>query len=206
MVISFEGLDSTGKTTQLNRLQWWLLKMGISCFSTHAEGSLKSISLQSALSRIGIDLENTDTQFMLWITQTLNSKKLFDSVRGDGRVLLVDRAIDTCIVYSRLMRDGLDEAFYKTVNTALLRFGPKPDLTIWLRVPPGVRKDRILSNRQDIDEFDPEHDQLLDAEFAKIALQEVNRFRVVECGSKDVDEVFEMVREIVQREYFHEIN
>ena len=137
--IVFEGLEGSGKTTQLYNLQRKLLDYGIVCINKKepSDGIIGSIA-QSAAQRM-IELEQ-ETLALLFAADRVEHlvKKLIPALRS-GITVLCDRYF-----FSTLAHQSLFVPIKRLLEfNGLVAESRMPDLTIFLDVPPRVCSDRL---------------------------------------------------------------
>ena len=134
MFITFEGLDGSGKTTQVPRLAAWLRAQGRDVTQLREPGGTR---IGDAVRAILHDHENAnmDARAELLLYCASRAQLIVEQVQprlAAGGVVLSDRFADSTIAYQGHGR-GLDIAFL----TTLLRFatrGVSPDLTIFFEM------------------------------------------------------------------------
>jgi dTMP kinase len=135
-----EGIDGSGKTTQLGLLAKWLAASGQRVFVTEWNSS----PLVKAATKAGKKKNLlTPTTFSL-----LHATDFYDRVEREivpflkgGAIVLADRYVYTA--FGRDVARGVDNEWVRAVYS----FAPKPDLAIYFRVPIEVSLQRILSGR-----------------------------------------------------------
>ena len=116
-----------------------------------------------------------------------------------GRIVVCDRFVDSTLAYQGAGR-GLGSALVTTVNDAAVA-GCLPDLTVLLRLDPGLAIERLGSREADpaADRFEAEGIEFharIAAEYERISAAEPGRVAVVDAAG-DVDAVHEAVMAIV---------
>lgn len=139
-LIAVEGLDGSGKSTQIYLLRRWLELEGVKVFFTEWNSS---VLVKSATKRGKKQNLLTSTTFSLihctdfadrWERQMLPLLKA-------GYIVLCDRYI-----YTALARDATRGCDREWLHS-LYSFAIKPDITFFFEVPLQVALDRILSGR-----------------------------------------------------------
>ncbi|MGI6038040.1 MAG: dTMP kinase [Limnochordia bacterium] len=145
--ITFEGIDSSGKSTQLRQLAGYLESKGVPYLVTREPGG-------TALGqRIRELVLAKDDQKMTWMTELLlmaadraqHVEELIKPALEDGLIVLCDRYIDSSAAYQGYGLGG-DLALIEEINQ-LVTGGLVPHLTILLDVDPSV----CLARAQDDD-------------------------------------------------------
>jgi dTMP kinase len=139
-LITVEGIDGSGKSTQLLLLDRWLTARG---YRVHFTEWNSSRLVRRSMKRGKKKDLLTPTTFSLLhavdFADRLNYKIL--PLLKAGMIVLADR-----YVYTAFARDVARGVHPEWVR-AVYRFAPRPDLAIYFRVPIEVSLDRILSGR-----------------------------------------------------------
>ncbi len=139
-LIIVEGIDGSGKSTQIDLLYKWLKSLGKSVFFSEWNSS----PLVKSTSRLAKkEKAFTPTTFSLiqatdfadrWENQMLPMLKA-------GVIVLADRYAYTA--FARDVARGVDPEWVRN----LYSFAPQPDLAFYFQVPVGIATERILSGR-----------------------------------------------------------
>jgi dTMP kinase len=139
-LIVVEGIDGSGKSTQIHLLDKWLRSMGLLVFSTEWNSSDVVKEITSKGKKKGL---LTPTTFsLLHATDFADrfERNIFPLLRA-GYAVLSDR-----YTYTAFARDIVRGCSPNWVRK-LYSFASKPDLTFYFRVPVDVAVDRILNGR-----------------------------------------------------------
>lgn len=139
-LIIVEGIDGSGKSTQISLLHRWLLAQGRKVFFTEWNSSaLVRRSLRRGKKK---DLLTPTTFSVLHAVDFADrlTFKIIPPLKA-GMTVLADRYVYTA--FGRDVARGVDSEWVR----ALYSFAPKPDLAIYFRVPIEVSLQRILSGR-----------------------------------------------------------
>src|SRR6202171_3208937 len=135
-----EGIDGSGKTTQLGLLAKWLIAEGHRVFVTEWNSS----ALVKAASRTGKKKNAlTPMTFSLLHATDYRSRltyKIFPPLKA-GMIVLADRYAYTA--FARDATRGVDRQWVRE----LYSFAVRPDLTLYFRVPIDVSLDRLMARR-----------------------------------------------------------
>ena len=139
-LIVVEGIDGSGKSTQIHLLDRWLRFRRLSVFMTEWNSSETVKEITSKGKKKG---RLTPTTFsLLHATDFADryERNIFPLLRA-GYIVLADR-----YVYTAYARDVVRGCSYKWV-CKVYDFAVKPDLIFYFRVPIDIAADRILSGR-----------------------------------------------------------
>ena len=205
MFITLEGIEGSGKTTQIGRLVEFLESKGIGCVTTRQPGgtligeNIRSILLDPANSALAPLAE-----LLLYMAdRAQHIHELIRPALDNGKTVVCDRYFDATLVYQGFAR-GLRIELIGQLHQ-LLFDDLKPDVTLLLDLPPQVGLERAwrqLNNGQrsgDESRFEAEalafHEKVR-AGYLELARLEPDRFRIVDAAQSP-DEVFTAIREIV---------
>lgn len=199
--ITFEGIDGSGKSTQLRMLASDLRARGVDIISTHEPGGTP---LGRRLREAFLETEETvapRAELLLFAADRAQHVEfLIKPALAEGRTVISDRYADATFAYQGAGR-GFEE---ETVNEviALATGGLKPDLTLFFDI--SVERalgrmnshngDERIQNRMDLEtaEF---YTRVREA-YLGIAAREPERFKIVDANGS-VDEIHRTVAEIV---------
>ncbi len=194
-LITFEGIDGSGKSTHLIRCQHWLVERGLSVRVLREPGSTE------VAERIRAILLDRKAQ-MTPLTELL----LYEASRADivdqqirpllkkGHIILLDRFYDSTTAYQGYGRK-LDIKMVKQLN-AIATSRTVPDLTLFFDVDIATGMSRL---GKDLDRLESESRAFfrrVRAGFLEIARKEKRRVKVIDA-TRAIDTVFEDVRRLV---------
>lgn len=139
-LIVVEGIDGSGKTTQLSLLAKWLTASGRRVFVTEWNSS----ALVKAATKAGKKQNAlTPMTFSLLHATDFADRLLYKIVPPlkAGMIVLADRYAYTA--FARDVARGVDRQWVRD----LYSFAVKPDLAVYFRVPIDVSLDRLLARR-----------------------------------------------------------
>ena len=196
-LITFEGIDGSGKTFLLNELKRRLRsKNNEEIIFTREPGGIK---VADGLRRIILDNKiDSKTEVLLYAAARREHilKKILPSL-SSGKSVFCDRFVDSSIAYQGFAR-GLGENV-RAINKYVVG-DLKPDLTFLLDVDPEISLQRISQNRETTNRFDEEkidfHNKVRQG-YLELAKNEPERFVVIDASktlSEMVDEVLEELK------------
>jgi len=195
--ISFEGVDGSGKSTQLRLLLQYLDELGVPYVFTREPGGTP---IAEQIRRILLDPANKG---MSVITEALlfaasRAEHVARTIRPaleEGKVVICDRFVDSSLVYQALA-GGLPPEFVLQINemaTGALR----PHRTIVLDVDPEVALTRRQGDGADrIERKALEYHRQVREGYLELARAEPRRVKVVDA-SRSVEEVQRDIRALV---------
>jgi dTMP kinase len=206
--VTFEGIDGTGKTTQLKALETHLRARGRSYVITREPGGTPlGNSLRQVLLEAGKQPIATATELFLYLAD--RAQHVHDVIvpaLNAGTLVLCDRYTDSTLAYQGYGR-GIDLKLVRQLNE-FADGGVRPDLTFLLDCPVAVGLSRTTERQRNTasagreDRFEREkldfHERVR-AGFLEIARAEARRFRVINA-ERSAEEVAQEIRQIVDRE------
>ena len=140
-LIAVEGVDGSGKSTQIRLLLHWLEDAGL---PAHLTSWNSSPVVHGALRRAKRDATLTPHTFSLMHAADLADRlerEILPRLRA-GQVVLADRWVSTAFA-----RDAARGCAAEWLQR-LYAFAPRPHLSVYFRVPVAVATERILNSRQ----------------------------------------------------------
>jgi len=139
-LIAVEGIDGSGKSTQLMLLDRWLRTRGYPVYFTEWNSSRL---VRRSMSRGKKKNLLTPTTFSLLHAVDFADRltyQILPPLKG-GMIVLADRYVYTA--FARDVARGVHPEWVREVYS----FAPRPDLTLYFRVPIDISLERLLSGR-----------------------------------------------------------
>jgi dTMP kinase len=208
-LITFEGIDGCGKTTQLRMLERVLTSRGVSYVSTREPGGTPlGTTIRAALLNVSRSSVEPLAELLLYAAdRAQHVREVVSPALEAGRVVLSDRYADATTAYQGYGR-GFDLKLVEELNQ-LATSGLKPDLTLLFDLEVSVGLSRV-QRRSDFAQADdaPEQADRLDREpttfhervrrgYLEMAAREPHRFRVIPAAGS-IDTVRTLVLEAMQ--------
>ncbi|MGD1852803.1 MAG: dTMP kinase [Leptolyngbyaceae cyanobacterium] len=196
-LITIEGIDGAGKTTQVLRLEQWLESTDERHLITRQPaGTTFGYAVSKLIQHPVHELTPMAELLLFAADRAQHVGTLIDGTLNEGRLVVCDRYTDSTIAYQGYGR-GIDLGVIEQLNQ-LATGGLKPDATIWLEIPPDVAMDRI-AERGEADSFDGESLEFWErvhAGYRALADAEPGRVWVVDATQSE-NRVFRDVLSIV---------
>jgi dTMP kinase len=204
-LITFEGIDGCGKSTQMRLLEQYLTERGVAVVSTREPGGTElGRKVRSALLDGGKGSVEPLAELLLYAAdRAQHVQQVIMPALAEGKVVLSDRFYDATTVYQGYAR-GFDLKLVNQLNE-LATGGLKPDLTLLfdLDAETGLKRtwrrgdEAGLAARPDrLDQEPVEFHERVRNAYLEIAAREPQRFRVIPAAGS-VEETFElMIKEV----------
>ncbi|WP_319759795.1 dTMP kinase [Maridesulfovibrio sp.] len=145
MFITFEGIEGTGKTTQIKMLTAFLEESGHEVQVTLEPGGSR---IGTELRKILLNMDSTDITgecelFLYLADRAQHVGQVIKPAIDAGKIIISDRFADSTIVYQGYGR-GLDPKLLRELNDVAVS-GNWPDLTILLDIDPEIGLKRAMT-------------------------------------------------------------
>ena len=201
--ITFEGVDGTGKTTQLHALESYLRAQGRSCVATREPGGTPLGRLvRQVLLEVGKQPLALPTELCLYLAdRAQHVQDVIVPALAAGKIVLCDRYTDSTLAYQGYGR-GIDLELLRRFNEFADR-GVRPDLTLALGLSrTAERRLKVATDEHREDRFEREtlefHERVRHG-FLEMARAEPGRFRIIDAA-RAVELVAQEIRRVVDCE------
>jgi dTMP kinase len=197
--ISFEGIDGSGKTTQLELLAEQLRTEGHQVLLTREPGgSPGSEEIRTLVLQGDPDRWSAETELLLFTAARRDHlERTILPALAAGKIVLCDRFADSTRMYQGLSRGDLRQA----VDTLhALMIGTEPDLTVLIDINPALGLRRAKSRHGTEERFEDFGESLqarMRQGFLTLAAEQPHRIRLVD-GDRSIEEVAQDVSNLVQ--------
>jgi dTMP kinase len=205
LFITFEGIEGSGKTTQVRLLRDYVERKGYRCQTTREPGGCQ---IGDRIRDILMDSDNQNLTplselLLIMANRAQHVAEVIQPALRDGRVLICDRFHDATVAYQGFAR-GVALDLIERLRE-MVAAGLKPDLTILLDCPVELglerARERLANENASWREgrFEGEkgdfHQRVRDAYLA-MAKAEPHRIKVVD-GSRDEHVVEREIRQLI---------
>ncbi|HVN71246.1 MAG TPA: dTMP kinase [Desulfomonilia bacterium] len=191
MIITFEGGEGSGKTTNAARLCTYLTSLGLPWLSFREPGG-SDYSEEARRLFLNHEMDVMAELLLILSSRRQNITEIVEPGLAAGKILVIDRFIDSTLVYQGIL-GGLGPDLAETIMKQTLTW-IEPDLTFVMDVDPHLGLSRIRPG----DRFERRgmdfHRGLREA-FLQIAVGE--RHRIIDTSLR---------REVVQEAIIHEVD
>ncbi|GBC88621.1 Thymidylate kinase [bacterium HR13] len=192
-LITLEGIDGSGKTTQANLLYEYLKSKGRKVSLYRDPGSTPlAEKIRELIMSFSVD---PITELLLF--ETARSSLVWEKILPDlknGHIVIVDRFIDSTVAYQGYGRE-INLGTVNVLNHIATR-GRKPDLTFILNVPLDVALSRIGKDKTKFEDKDFLR-KVRDAYFLIQSSQKERQIHLIDAN-REKEEVFKEIVKIVE--------
>ncbi|MDD9911395.1 MAG: dTMP kinase [Ahrensia sp.] len=200
-LITFEGGEGAGKSTQIKRLKVRLERLGHEVLVTREPGgspgaeAVRHVVLSGAAKPFGTNMEAV----LFAAARSDNVEQIIKPALAKGMTVLCDRYIDSSRVYQGAS-GGVDMVFLLSMEQAVTE-GARPDLTLIFDLPPeeGLKRAAKVWAGDGPDRFEAEdidQQRIRRDAFLEIAELEPDRCVVIDA-SKALDNVSKQVDAVI---------
>ena len=206
LFITFEGVEGSGKTTQIRRLKRYLTQKGIAYKVTREPGGCP---IGEKVRKILLDPDHREmvplSELLLYeASRAQHVKEVIEPLLERGVTVLCDRFSDATIAYQGFGRKldlGLIQRFNRLSTQRI-----KPDITFLLDCPSDMGLKRAIQRNQTLkkekeERFEREKIQFhhrVRRGYLSIAKQEPHRVKVIDTRQGE-EKTFEKIRQIVNK-------
>jgi dTMP kinase len=206
LFITFEGVEGSGKTTQIRRLKRYLTQKGIACKVTREPGGCP---IGEKVRKILLDPDHREmvplSELLLYeASRAQHVKEVIEPLLERGVTVLCDRFSDATIAYQGFGRKldlGLIQRFNRLSTQRI-----KPDITFLLDCPSEMGLKRAIQRNQTLkkekeERFEREKIQFhhrVRRGYLSIAKQEPHRVKVIDTRQGE-EKTFEKIRQIIDK-------
>lgn len=200
-LITFEGGEGGGKTTQIVRLRDRLTKVGHDVVVLREPGGtvISEQIREVVLSSKNVGIAFTTEVLLFQAARAQIYREIVLPSLSAGKVVLMDRSRDSSVVYQGIVR-GFGENLIEDLNNISTK-NTYPDLTLLLDLPVEVGLERRRESGK-VDRLDMEstdfHRQVREG-YLKIAHADKSKRWVTVDASKSLEEVEENIWQTVQK-------
>ncbi len=199
--ITFEGIDGSGKSTQLRLLANYLKQAGCDVLLTREPGGTPvGNRLRAALLDAQEEVDPLTELLVFAADRAQHVRRVLRPALATGQIVFSDRYADATAAYQGAGRGFSPELIAEIIELATE--GLKPDLTLLFDLPvveSSTRTQRRTNGKQSSDRLDGEspefHTRVRDA-YLRIAQVEPERLKVIETD-QPVETTHQRVKEIV---------
>lgn len=198
--ITFEGIDGSGKSTQLRLLAQYLRTQGCELLTTREPGGTPvGLRLRAALLDVQGEVDPLTELLVFAADRAQHVRKVIRPALAKGAVLISDRYADATRAYQ-----GAGRGFSTTLISEIIELateGLTPDLTVLfdVSVAESIGRTTRRSSKNQRDRLDTENEDFHErvrSEYLKIANAESERVKVIHSAGT-IDDTQERLRSLI---------
>ncbi len=148
-LITFEGVDGCGKSTQLKRVSDWLRDLGHDVITTFEPGDTPLGKEIRSLLLAGDFVPVPETELLLFLAdRAQHVREVIQPALASGAWVLCDRYSDSTLAYQLAARKLGDSAANLKEMLVFAECGVRPALTLWFDVPVDEAMRRMMKRAE----------------------------------------------------------
>ena len=197
--ITFEGIDGSGKSTQIRKLAKFLEDNGFDIIITREPGgSVGGEEIRNLLLQGAVDRWSAETEILLFTAARRDhlERIILPALQG-GKIVICDRFTDSTRMYQGMrgpkLRDLVDKLTKEVINC-------DPDLTIIIDIDPEISLERAKSRNtaeERFEDFGVDLQKKMRRGFLDLSREFSSRMEVVN-GQQSVDELAKEITSVVR--------
>jgi len=197
--ISFEGIDGSGKSTQIQKLAEFLGALDFDTIITREPGgSVGGEEIRNLLLQGNVDRWSAETEILLFTAARRDHlERVILPALKEGKIVICDRFTDSTRMYQG-MRGANLRNLIDTLNEKVINF--EPDLTIIIDINPEISLKRAKSRKiveERFEDFGVDLQMKMRKGFIELAKEFGDRIEVVD-GQQSVDKLAQDICSLVK--------
>lgn len=179
-LITFEGIEGSGKSTQVERLAAYLRSRGLDCLVSREPGGTEvGEQIRTILLDPKCRMEPLTELLLYLASRNQHVRQTVLPALQKGRVVILDRFSDSSVAYQGYGR-GLGARLVSRLNK-LATAGLKPNLTILVDLPVATGKQRKPDGKLDrLEQETVEFHERVRQGYLRLARRAAGRFKIVD--------------------------
>ena len=197
--ISFEGIDGSGKSTQIQKLAEFLGALDFDIVITREPGGSRGgEEIRNLLLQGNVDRWSAETEILLFTAARRDHlERIILPALEEGKIVICDRFTDSTRMYQGIR--GVDlRNLVDTLNEKVIKFDP--DLTIVIDINPEISLKRAKSRKtveERFEDFGVDLQMKMRKGFLELAKEFDNRIDVVN-GQQSIDKLAQDICSLVK--------
>ena len=197
--ISFEGIDGSGKSTQIQKLAEFLKGRDFDIVITREPGGSKGgEEIRNLLLQGNVDRWSAETEILLFTAARRDHlERIILPALEEGKIVICDRFTDSTRMYQGMRGVNLRN-LVDTLNEKVIKFDP--DLTIVIDINPEISLKRAKSRKtveERFEDFGADLQMKMRKGFLELAQEFSNRIEVVN-GQQSIDNLAKDICSLVK--------
>lgn len=197
MLITIEGPDQAGKTTQIEKLKEYAEKNGKDWIFTRQPGGTElGTKLREIILNVNENISDKAELLMYLADRAHHVEEFIKPALKQGKVVICDRYIDSTLAYQGYGR-GLDIKEVQQLNQFAID-GVKPDLTVMLMVSDKVAEERQTEKADRLESENKLFFVRVRNGYKSIAREEPLRLKIIDTDELNIEQVHEKTVEMIE--------
>jgi len=186
LLITLEGGEGCGKSTQAVNIKNWLMSHGYPVLFAIEPGetAIGEVIRELVLSKKNTEMDIVSEVFLYMAARAQLTKEMIQPALAKGEAVLLDRHIDSSMAYQGYAR-GLGFELVNQLNQIATR-GRKPDITFYFDLDPIIGlKRKNLASKGNMDRLESEslifHQKVREG-YLKLAEMEKDRIKIIDAS------------------------
>ena len=197
--ISFEGIDGSGKSTQIQKLAEFLKRRDFDIVITREPGGSKGgEEIRNLLLQGNVDRWSAETEILLFTAARRDHlERIILPALEEGKIVICDRFTDSTRMYQGMRGVNLRN-LVDTLNEKVIKFDP--DLTIVIDINPEISLKRAKSRKtveERFEDFGVDLQMKMRKGFIDLAKEFGDRIEVVD-GQQSLDKLAQDICSLVK--------
>ena len=197
--ISFEGIDGSGKSTQIQKLAEFLQARDFDIVITREPGGSKGgEEIRNLLLQGNVDRWSAETEILLFTAARRDHlERIILPALEEGKIVICDRFTDSTRMYQGMRGVNLRN-LVDALNEKVIKFDP--DLTIVIDINPEISLKRAKSRKiveERFEDFGVDLQMKMRKGFLELAKEFGNRIEVVN-GQQSIDKLAQEICSLVK--------
>ena len=199
MLITFEGMDGCGKTTQAMLFARYLSEIygEDNVVLTREPGgtSFNELLREMLLCSTDYKADSTTELFLFLATRRESFSKVINNALRQNKIVVSDRCIDSTVAYQGYGH-GINLELIEQLN-AIATEGRSPDITFVIDVP--VEESLSRASRNGYESSDVDFYNRVRDGFRYVAEKNPHRCRLIQClESEEVNDIYDVHKKVVE--------
>lgn len=192
LLISFEGIDGSGKSTQIGLIKQRLEKMGLPVVLYREPGGTPlSEKVRNLLLDPNLEIDPLAELLLFSAARAQLVKAAIRPALANGAIVILDRFYDSTVAYQGAGRGLLDQDWIRNFNTVVTA-SVKPDRTYYIAVPPEIAAARLGQSKDRMEQTGASFYQRVAHGYENIASAEPDRVVRLD-GNAPVNNIHELI-------------
>jgi len=198
-LISFEGIDGSGKSSAALAAKTFLERQGIKTLLTRQPGGTElGERVRDILKHHPKDIEPLSEVMLLLASFNASNKEIVEPFLASGGWVLLDRYTDSTIAYQCAGKGVKEKTLRKLIKNSIKL---EPSLTLYFDITPeeGLKRASLRGKPDNFEKKGIEFQNKVRKKYLKLSKKEKKRFKVINTLLNNQDQTEELTLQEVQK-------